>query len=88
MSRKTLTEWLEWQEKLTSDEIRLGLERVAEVALRLDLKPPEEHVFTVAGTNGKGSCATAIEALLRANDVHRPVRNIQGKGCDTVVVDV
>jgi dihydrofolate synthase/folylpolyglutamate synthase len=70
MSRKTLTEWLEWQEKLTSDEIRLGLERVAEVALRLDLKPPEERVFTVAGTNGKGSCAAAIEALLRANEIH------------------
>jgi dihydrofolate synthase/folylpolyglutamate synthase len=65
MSRKNLSDWLAWQESLNPAEIELGLDRIRSVAGRLELEPPQHRVVTVAGTNGKGSCAAAIEALLR-----------------------
>ena len=46
---------------------RLGLERVSVVWQRLGIKPPAGGVISVAGTNGKGSCALFCEALLRAS---------------------
>lgn len=64
-SRRTLGQWLEWQETLNPAEIDLGLERVNRVFERLNLKPPSGHVFTVAGTNGKGSTVAAMDAVLR-----------------------
>jgi dihydrofolate synthase/folylpolyglutamate synthase len=67
MTRKSLSEWLGWQETLNPAEIELGLDRVHAVARRLELYPPTGRVFTVAGTNGKGSCAAALEALLQAS---------------------
>ena len=67
MPKKSLVDWLRWQESLNPAEIELGLERVAEVAGRLQLQPPVGGVFVVAGTNGKGSCATFLEAALRAS---------------------
>lgn len=42
----------------------LGLDRVREVAQRLDLLPVGVPVITIAGTNGKGTTAAVIEALL------------------------
>lgn len=66
MTTRTLSEWLAWQETLNPAEIDLGLERVEQVYRRLGLHPPEDRVFTVAGTNGKGSTAAAIDVLLRA----------------------
>jgi dihydrofolate synthase/folylpolyglutamate synthase len=66
MTRKTLSEWLVWQESLNPAEIDLGLARVAAVARRLELQPPAGRVFTVGGTNGKGSCAATLEAVLRS----------------------
>ncbi|MFT6367170.1 MAG: dihydrofolate synthase/folylpolyglutamate synthase [Bacteroidia bacterium] len=42
----------------------LGLDRVREVAQRLDLLPVEVPVVTVAGTNGKGTTAAVMEAVL------------------------
>jgi dihydrofolate synthase/folylpolyglutamate synthase len=69
MTRKSLSEWLAWQESLNPKEIDLGLDRVRAVALQLELRPPIGRVFVVAGTNGKGSCATILEALLRASDL-------------------
>jgi dihydrofolate synthase/folylpolyglutamate synthase len=65
--RRSLSDWLTWQESLHPAEIDLGLERVKTVYDRLRLKPPPGRVFTVAGTNGKGSTVAAIDALLRAN---------------------
>lgn len=61
-----LADWLAWQETLHPKTIDLGLERVREVALRLDLLPVGCPVITVAGTNGKGSCVAMLEAMLRA----------------------
>lgn len=72
MRFESLDDWLAWQETLNPKGIELGLERVRAVLARLDLlssdnmKPPYQ-VVTVAGTNGKGSCAAYCEAMLRAS---------------------
>lgn len=63
MTRRTLADWLTWQERLHPAEIELGLERVRAVLERMDLLRPCERVFTVGGTNGKGSCVATLEAL-------------------------
>ena len=65
MASKSLAEWLAWQETLNTAEIDLGLDRVREVCARLAIHPPEGGVLTVAGTNGKGSCASVLEVLTR-----------------------
>ena len=62
---KRLDEWLKYVARLHPREIDLGLERVSEVAGRLELEPPTGRVITVAGTNGKGSTASMIAAALR-----------------------
>ena len=75
-----LNDWLTWQENLHSTEIDMGLERVYQVALKLDLiRSPsaishdysgelcsKQTVITVAGTNGKGSCIATLEQMLVA----------------------
>jgi len=66
MSKRSLAEWLQWQETLNPVEIDLGLERVRAVADVLGLCQPENGVFLVAGTNGKGSVVAALDALLLA----------------------
>lgn len=66
MRFSTLDEWLTWQEGLHSAEIELGLARIREVAAKMGLLNPKATVISVAGTNGKGSCVTALEALLVA----------------------
>ena len=63
MRYNTLHEWLSWQEQLHSSEIDMGLERVREVAQRLQLLVPQSKVVSIAGTNGKGSCVATLEAL-------------------------
>jgi len=60
----SLADWLRWQEALNPQEIDLGLDRIREVADRLPIEPPRGSVFTVAGTNGKGSTVAALEKLL------------------------
>ena len=63
MARRSLADWLAWQESLHPTEIELGLERVRTVLERMDLLRPCARVFTVGGTNGKGSCVATLEAL-------------------------
>ena len=46
--------------------IDLGLERVLPVAEQLGVMQPTAKVFTVAGTNGKGSTTTTLAAILNA----------------------
>ena len=60
---KTLDDWLAHCERLHPQTIELGLERVRTVAqrMRLGFDCP---VFTVAGTNGKGSTCAMLEAML------------------------
>lgn len=61
-----LATWLHYLENLHSSAIELGLERVQSVAKRLDLLNPAPFVFTVAGTNGKGTTCCTLEAILIA----------------------
>ena len=63
-SRRDLDEWLLYIEGLHPVEIDMGLGRIATVARRLALDHSAAHVITVAGTNGKGSTAVAMEQLL------------------------
>jgi dihydrofolate synthase/folylpolyglutamate synthase len=57
--------WLEFIERQHPQPIALGLERVREVLVRLDL-PPLPPAITVGGTNGKGSTCAMLEAILGA----------------------
>ncbi|MGW1442211.1 bifunctional tetrahydrofolate synthase/dihydrofolate synthase [Serratia rhizosphaerae] len=61
-----LSSWLYYLERLHSQAIELGLERVQSVAAHLDLLTPAPTVFTVAGTNGKGTTCRTLEAILLA----------------------
>ncbi len=60
-----LTDWLRWQESLHFTAIELGLDRCNKVAQRLDLLQPDSKVISVSGTNGKGSSAAMLDAMLR-----------------------
>ena len=66
MTPATLDEWLARIERLHPSAVDLGLERTARVARRLGLERPSVPVFTVAGTNGKGSVCALLEAVLHA----------------------
>lgn len=61
-----LASWLHYLEHLHSQPIELGLDRIQHVASRLDLLKPAPFVFTVAGTNGKGTTCRTLETLLMA----------------------
>lgn len=61
-----LTAWLDYLETLHPKAIDLGLERVRQVAVKLDLLPFPQFVITVGGTNGKGSCVALLESILLA----------------------
>jgi len=63
---QTLPEWLAWQETLHPTVIDLELERVSAVADALHLRTEVPMTVTVAGTNGKGTVATVVAALLQA----------------------
>ena len=59
----TLSDWLAHCERLHPKSIDMGLARVQEVAQRLNIHF-ECPVFSVAGTNGKGSTCAMLEAIL------------------------
>ncbi|GLR10644.1 bifunctional tetrahydrofolate synthase/dihydrofolate synthase [Mixta theicola] len=61
-----LAAWLYYLERLHTQAIDLGLTRVERVARTLDLLKPAPFVFTVAGTNGKGTTCRMLETLLMA----------------------
>ncbi|MGE9552831.1 bifunctional tetrahydrofolate synthase/dihydrofolate synthase [Erwinia amylovora] len=61
-----LVTWLHYLENLHTQAIELGLARVQRVAIQLDLLTPAPVVFTVAGTNGKGTTCRTLETLLLA----------------------
>lgn len=60
-----LAGWLARLEQLHPTEIDMGLQRVAGVAARLGLSRPAPLIFTVTGTNGKGSTCAALNGLLQ-----------------------
>lgn len=65
MSPATLTQWLDYIERIHPKAIEMGLERVSRVcaALGLSFSGP---VITVGGTNGKGSTCAMLESILLA----------------------
>ena len=65
-STDTLTTWLDYWGHVHVTGIDLGLERVIPVAERLGVMQPKAKVFTVAGTNGKGSTTTTLATILNA----------------------
>lgn len=66
MRFSSLSEWVDWQQRLHTSSIDLGLERIRAVARRMNLlTPPDFKIVTVAGTNGKGSSVALLEAMLR-----------------------
>jgi len=64
-NKKTLDEWLSWQEQLMEETIVLGLDRVQRVYQRLFPDGVPFFVITVAGTNGKGSTIAFIDSIYR-----------------------
>ena len=61
---RTLGDWLEYIDRVHPRDIEMGLQRVAEVALEMNLLPVAKCSVIVAGTNGKGSTCVATEAVL------------------------
>ncbi|PPZ93734.1 bifunctional tetrahydrofolate synthase/dihydrofolate synthase [Acinetobacter ursingii] len=59
-----LDTWLDYWGHVHVTGIDLGLERVIPVAEALGVMQPQAKVFTVAGTNGKGSTTTALASIL------------------------
>lgn len=60
-----LDAWLSYLEALHPTAIDMGLDRVRQVAAKLDFDKNKPAVVTVAGTNGKGSTVRYIETILR-----------------------
>src|SRR5262245_22480485 len=65
MSGRSLAEWLDYIERIHPKTIEMGLERVARVRDAM-AKTSAAVVFTVAGTNGKGSTCAILESILLA----------------------
>ena len=61
-----LAGWLKRLEVRHPSAIDLGLQRVGEVWQRLGKPRPAGRIFTVGGTNGKGSTVAYIDAMLRS----------------------
>ena len=63
----TLDEWLAWQDSLHWTTIDLGLDRLREVASKMQLADDLPFtIITVGGTNGKGSTVAMLDAMLLA----------------------
>ncbi len=62
----TLDDWLHRLETRHPTAIDLGLERVGQVARALLPHTLPFRIFTVGGTNGKGSVCTCLDSVLRA----------------------
>lgn len=61
---RDLDGWVARLEAAHPAGIELGLERVSAVGRQLGVLAPQARVVTVGGTNGKGSVARTLEALL------------------------
>ena len=59
---KSLAQWLAYIEALHPKSIAMSLERVKDVAERLQLIP-SFPIISIAGTNGKGSTCAMLESI-------------------------
>lgn len=66
MIKRDLKDWLIYLEQLHPSSIDMGLERLKQVAEKLQLTRPAPLVITVTGTNGKGSTCAFVTALLES----------------------
>ena len=66
MSARALADWLAFIERQHPDAIALGLDRSRAVLGRMAVRIGCP-VFTVAGTNGKGSVCAMLERMLGAS---------------------
>ncbi|WWO96028.1 MAG: bifunctional tetrahydrofolate synthase/dihydrofolate synthase [Candidatus Dasytiphilus stammeri] len=62
----SLTTWLKFIQNRYSPQITLGLDRIRKVATKLNLFKPAPIIFTVGGTNGKGTTCRTMEMILLA----------------------
>lgn len=68
-SQSSLTEWLDYMQQIHVSAIDMGLSRVLPVAEALGVVQSAKdaaYVFTVAGTNGKGSTTAVIAQMCQA----------------------
>lgn len=68
-SEASLTEWLDYMQQIHVSAIDMGLSRVLPVAEYLGVvqsAKDDAYVFTVAGTNGKGSTTVVISEICQA----------------------
>ena len=63
---RSLSSWLDYQQRVHPRDIALGLERVRQVWNAMGAPPAAPVVITVGGTNGKGSTVAFLEAMLAA----------------------
>ncbi|HEX4376262.1 MAG TPA: bifunctional tetrahydrofolate synthase/dihydrofolate synthase [Steroidobacteraceae bacterium] len=63
---RSLDDWLSYQQRVHARAVDMSLERVTEVARRLQVISGTARIATIGGTNGKGSTATTLASLLRA----------------------
>ncbi len=64
-----LNEWLDFIESFHPSEIKLGLERISDVAKKLNLLTSDSQIILVGGTNGKGSCVALLESLANNQNI-------------------
>ena len=64
---RSLSEWLDYQQRVHPRDIELGLDRVRDVWNRMGAPSPAPVVIAVGGTNGKGSTVAFLEAILSAS---------------------
>ncbi len=62
--KRSLDDWLDYQQKIHPRDIELGLDRVRAVWQHMGVPPIAKTVITVGGTNGKGSTVAFLEAML------------------------
>ena len=63
---RDFSQWLHYLESLNPHKIKLGLDRIKQVAQRLQVTSFECSVITVTGTNGKGSTVAFLESIFLA----------------------
>lgn len=64
MHPKSLSEWLSYIESQHPNNIELGLDRCSAVLDKLNYVRPKKDIFTISGTNGKGSTCTFLTRFL------------------------
>jgi len=64
-----LEAWLKYIDTISLNQVELGLERITQVAGKLNLLQTDSFVVTVAGTNGKGSTCAYLGSILQACDL-------------------